>query len=398
MHEAPIHGDGADNRLLTLPALEAQSAADVLGKLLAAPEVVAYLATLITRSSPQPPAMGPAAGEASSWPAPAVRPSPTPPDKELRANWTATDSPWNDPVFAHEPLSRLFDQWLISMSTGPNKLSPRTTRKYSQDRTDFLRALERLDIPAVLGSVNPNTVARWTQDMERRGLRPSTIGGRVIGLKTFASKFVYRELELTRVDLLRKVSRPDPPVVPPEVLTEEERERLLGCYDRDTFEDIRDRALLATFMATGMRFTAVRTLTLGGYDRVTGEFTTVEKGQVRRLGQLSPRAMRYLREYLARRPRTALTEQLWTTAEGNPLSESGLQMVFRRARQRSGISRLHAHLFRHGVGSHAAESGLGIAEIQTILGHRTPAMARRYAGRALDRQGARLMAKYSPIG
>jgi len=73
-------------------------------------------------------------------------------------------------------------------------------------------------------------------------------------------------------------------------------------------------------------------------------------------------------------------------------------MVVRRARTRGGIPRLHAHLFRRGMAQHAADKGADIGTIQTLLGHKTAAIARRYAGSALDRQGARLMVQCSPIG
>jgi site-specific recombinase XerD len=131
---------------------------------------------------------------------------------------------------------------------------------------------------------------------------------------------------------------------------------------------------------------------------VTGEFKVREKGDVERSARLSPKAQRFVREYLARRPRKVTTSQLWVTERGEPLSYWGGHMVVRRARQRSGIERLHAHLFRHGIAQHAADKGADIGTIQTLLGHKTAAMARRYAGEALDRQGARLMVQYSPIG
>ena len=54
-------------------------------------------------------------------------------------------------------------------------------------------------------------------------------------------------------------------------------------------------------------------------------------------------------------------------------------MLVRRARQRCGTP-------------------ADIRTIQTLLGHNTAATARRYAGEALDRQGARLMVQYSPTG
>ena len=305
---------------------------------------------------------------------------------------------WTDPAFAEESLRRLRDEYKRHISTGPNKRAAKTVRKYLQDLDDFLRALERHDLPLVLGSLTPDAVSLWTEDQEARGNSPHSITGRVISLKVFANSFIHKTLELTTVDLLRKVERPNPKLPPREVLTQEECDRLLATYDLDTFEDVRDRAIMATFAATGLRLEAVRRLLLSSYDRVTGEFVAEEKGSVVRLGRLSPRAMKYLREYLARRPRNALTDQLWVTGRGEPLTNGGFNMVIRRARRRSGISRMHAHLFRHGMAQHAADNGADIGTIQTLLGHKSPAMARRYAGEALNRQGARLMVQFSPIG
>ena len=101
--------------------------------------------------------------------------------------------------------------------------------------------------------------------------------------------------------------------------------------------------------------------------------------------------------YLARRPRKSLTDQVWQTEKGTPLGYWGGQMVLRRARNRTGIERLHSHLFRHGIAHRAADEGAHPGEIQLLLGHASPAMARRYTGSAAKRQGARLMSKYSPI-
>ncbi len=305
---------------------------------------------------------------------------------------------WTDPAFAEEPLRRLLDEYKRPISTGPNKLSPATVRKYLQDLEDFLRALVKHGIAPVLGSVTPDAVSVWTADQEARGNAPDSIAVRVISLKTFTNKYVHKTLELTTVDLLRKVARPTPKPKPRQGLTDEELERLIALYDRDTFEDVRDRAILVTLAATGLRRSAVRTLGASSYDRISGGFQVWEKGDVERLARLSPKANKAVREYVARRPRHATTEQLWVTAEGEPLSDGGFGMILRRAKRRSGMGRLHAHLFRHSIAQRAARAGAKAGEIQTLLGHRTQVMARRYAGEALNAQGAELMVQYSPIG
>jgi site-specific recombinase XerD len=63
--------------------------------------------------------------------------------------------------------------------------------------------------------------------------------------------------------------------------------------------------MMATFAATGLRFDAVRTLAIESYDRVTGEFKVHEKGDVERTARLSPNAQRFMRAYLAPRPKSA---------------------------------------------------------------------------------------------
>jgi Phage integrase, N-terminal SAM-like domain len=169
---------------------------------------------------------------------------------------------WTDPAFADEPLQRLRDEWKRHLSAGTGKRSEKTVRKYLQDLDDFARSLERHGLEPVLGSVTPDAVNLWVADQESRGNSPHSIAGRVISLKTFVSKYIHRTLELTTVDLLRKVARPSPALQPRQVLAAEELDSLLAVYYRDTFEDVRDRAMMATFAATGLRFDAVRTLAL----------------------------------------------------------------------------------------------------------------------------------------
>lgn len=305
---------------------------------------------------------------------------------------------WTDPAFAEEPLRRLLDEYKRHISSGPNKLSGATVRKYLQDLEDFYRTLLKHGIEPVLGSVTPDAVSVWTADQEARGNVQDSIAARVISLKTFTNKYLCKTLELTTTDLLRKVARPNPKPKPRHGLRDEELERLVALYDRDTFEDIRDRAIIVTLAATGLRRSAVRTLGVSSYDRISGEFQVHEKGDVQRTARLSPRANKAVREYVARRPRHAATDQLWTTAHGAPLTDGGFGMILRRAQQRSGMGRLYAHLFRHSIAQRAAREGAKVGEIQTMLGHRTQAMARRYAGEALDAQGAELMVQFSPIG
>ncbi len=200
---------------------------------------------------------------------------------------------------------------------------------------------------------------------------------------------------------VHKIRGSTPRIIPPErpalVLTEEERERVLSCFDRPTFEDIRNRALIATYMATGLRFREVLLLPLSSLDRARGDIVVLAKGNKERPARLSHRALRYVKEYLQVRPRTEATDQLWVQADGSPLGYWGGQSIMRRLKERSGIGRVHSHLFRHGFAQVALGKGAHPGMVQEMLGHSTSAMTRRYLGQAKQAEAARQMPTHAPI-
>ena len=69
----------------------------------------------------------------------------------------------------------------------------------------------------------------------------------------------------------------------------------------------------------------------------------------------------------------------------------------RRRRERSGIARLHWHLFRHGFAQAALGKGAHPGMVQEMLSHATSTMTRKYLGHAKQSEAARQMPAYAPI-
>lgn len=181
-----------------------------------------------------------------------------------------------------------------------------------------------------------------------------------------------------------------------QILTEAEREQVLNCFDRPNFEDTRNRALIAVYMATGLRFNEVLSLAREDLDIISGVVTVIAKGGKQRPAKIAPRALKMIREYLRVRPKGD-SNRLWLTAEGSPLLYGSAQTMFRRLKERCGIPRLRSHLFRHGFAQGALLKGAHAGLVQELLGHSTATMTRRYLGQAKQEEAARQMPEFSPI-
>jgi site-specific recombinase XerD len=305
---------------------------------------------------------------------------------------------WADPEFAQESLGKLVTEYTHHLQGRSQPVSPETIDKYRKALLSMMRSMERQQLPLTLESLTPSAVTGWIQEQRTLGRAEDGIASRLGAVKVFTNKYLFKHLEVTTRDLLLKVSRITPPEKPAQVLTGEEIERVLDTFDRSSFEDLRNRALVACYIATGLRLREVIELPLSSLDRVTGEIKFIRaKGNKERCAWLSHGAMKYVKAYLRVRPTSARDERLWVQSDGTPLSYWATHVIMKRLRDKSGIARIHWHLFRHGFAQHALQQGADMGTVQEMLGHSSNAMTRRYAGHVRQTAAARHMPKYAPI-
>ena len=94
------------------------------------------------------------------------------------------------------------------------------------------------------------------------------------------------------------------------------------------------------------------------------------KGRKDRYVMLSPYLLATLRQYWKIvRPPTVLFP---TRRGGRPLGRRAVHVIFRRAKQRAGITkRASPYSLRHACATHLLEAGTNLRVIQLVLGHRS---------------------------
>jgi integrase/recombinase XerD len=172
--------------------------------------------------------------------------------------------------------------------------------------------------------------------------------------------------------------------LPANVLTRQEARRIVEAPDAGTNASLRDRAILETFYATGLRVSELSRLTLQDVDTEERLLRVVQgKGGKDRNLPLTAAAAEALAAYLQQaRPRMRGARRsplLFLAPRGGRMHTSTLNDVVHLWAKKVGIKRrVTCHTFRHSVATHLLKGGADIRHIQALLGHGSLQTTERY--------------------
>ncbi|MBI4756712.1 MAG: site-specific tyrosine recombinase XerD [Betaproteobacteria bacterium] len=216
----------------------------------------------------------------------------------------------------------------------------------------------------------------------------------------------YGRLVLTGArpdDPTRRLVPPPPPQRFPRTLSETQVEALLAAPDTDTPLGLRDRALLETLYATGLRVSELVGLRLFEVSFDMGVVRVMGKGAKERLVPLGEEAMDWLRRHLAE-GRPALlagraSDTMFVTARGTGLTRGGAWKLIKRLALQAGIdpARVSPHTLRHAFATHLLNHGADLRVVQLLLGHADISTTQIYTHVARQRL-KELHARHHPRG
>ena len=224
-----------------------------------------------------------------------------------------------------------------------------------------LLAAQRTDVDAYLA------------DQFRGKAKATSVSRRLSALRRF---YALQLLQGTlAADPTLRVRTPKLPRRLPKNLSEAEVEALLAVPDAATTLGLRDRAMLETLYATGLRVSELVGLTLAQVSLDMGVVRVVGKGNKERLVPLGEEAIRWLKRYLAAaRPElvgSGKSAALFVTARRAPLTRQAFWALVKRIGAKAGISaaRLSPHVLRHAFATHLLNHGADLRVVQLLLGH-----------------------------
>lgn len=172
-----------------------------------------------------------------------------------------------------------------------------------------------------------------------------------------------------------KIVMPVKPARLPKVLSERDVDALLSAPPTDAPLGLRDRAMLETLYATGLRVSELVGLKLYEVSFDMGVVRVFGKGSKERLVPLGEQAIDRLRQYMAEsRPELLAgrqTDALFVTARGEGMTRQAFWQLIKRHAVTAGIvpARLSPHVLRHAFATHLLNHGADLRVVQLLLGH-----------------------------
>lgn len=267
------------------------------------------------------------------------------------------------------PKTQLLDQFLdgIWLESG---LSANTLAAYRTDLLAFQGWLEKKGL--ALEQVTRADLLAYLAANVRAGLSPRSSARHLSTLRRF-----YRYLLIqgcTQADPTADVRSPVIGRPLPKNISEQGVEKLLSTPPRDTALGSRDRAMLETMYASGLRVSELVGLTLNELDLTTGLVRVVGKGGRERIVPLGEEASESLREYLGQARsdllKAQLTDAVFVTRRGGPMTRQAFWQLIKRYAQQAGIgAEFSPHSLRHAFATHLLNHGADLRSVQMLLGH-----------------------------
>lgn len=252
--------------------------------------------------------------------------------------------------------------------------SKHTISAYLRDISKLEEFLSLEDGKLSLREVDLSKLRLFLQYLNELGLSARSQARLLSALKTF---FGYLKMEnLIDKDPTELLEGPKLSRKIPEVLSSEEIAKMLMAIDLSTPHGVRNRAMLETLYACGLRVSELIQLRLSDYFPNSNFIKVLGKGKKERLVPIGDTAVKHINLYIegVRRAQLNISSEaeniIFLNRRGTGLSRVMVFSIIKTLSKQVGISKnVSPHTFRHSFATHLIEGGADLRAVQDMLGH-----------------------------
>jgi integrase/recombinase XerD len=251
-------------------------------------------------------------------------------------------------------------------------ISPNTVAAYTNDLERYRAYLQDHGISSS-ARIEGKDISKFLSELYKYGLSPRSVTRTLSAIRMF-HKFLMSD-GLAQKNPAENIDSPKLPRELPDVLNQDEVEKILNQPMTSEPLGIRDRAILETLYATGTRVSELITIRQPDIHWQEGIVKVLGKGSKERYIPIGKSALRWIELY-SKDVRPSLVrggsgrDFVFLNARGKPMTRMTVWNIVKSSKERAGITKdVHPHTFRHSFATHLLEGGADLRAVQEMLGH-----------------------------
>ena len=263
----------------------------------------------------------------------------------------------------------LIETFLDSLWLEKN-LSQNTLESYKNDLNKFRNFLEKNN-KSVL-KADHFLILSFLSFLLDKGFSSKTVSRNISSLKSFFKYLI--SVEHIKINPMLNIDAPKSGLFLPTTLTVEETQQILDAPNELRPIEMRDKAMLYTLYATGMRISELISLNMHNVDLTRGSAQVIGKGGKERLIPLTNDAITMIKKYLTN-ARNKLSKgkdhnNIFLSTHGKQISRHSFWHRIKAYLKKVDVKKeVHPHTLRHAFATHMLNNGADLRSVQLLLGH-----------------------------
>ncbi len=237
--------------------------------------------------------------------------------------------------------------------------------------TSFLKSINKDDID--YSDIDTIIIREFVEYLYNIGISSYSQARIISGIKSFFNYLLIEEK--IKINPTELIESPKLDKKLPDTLNIEDIEKILSSIELDSFEGVRNRAIIETLYSCGLRVSELINLSYQNLYLDIGFIKVIGKSSKERLVPIGSAAIKYIKIYSDQHRKNIKIKPgnegfLFLNRRGSKISRNMIFIIIQKISKKINLEKkISPHTFRHSFATHMIEGGADLRAVQEMLGH-----------------------------
>ena len=237
--------------------------------------------------------------------------------------------------------------------------------------TSFLKSINKDDID--YSDIDTIIIREFIEYLYNLGISSYSQARIISGIKSFFNYLLIEEK--IKINPTELIESPKLDKKLPDTLNIEDIEKILSSIELDSFEGVRNRAIIETLYSCGLRVSELINLSYQNLYLDIGFIKVIGKASKERLVPIGSAAIKYIKIYSDQHRKNIKIKSgnegfLFLNRRGSKISRNMIFIIIQKISKKINLEKkISPHTFRHSFATHMIEGGADLRAVQEMLGH-----------------------------